>query len=91
MLEHRELAHGHDWPWAAVAAASPSWRVPPQVAASLDLFSATLSLPFDVMRVQHAEAVHAGLMSKSMLESRDFEKTVDALEHAALGPFARQV
>ncbi len=50
-----------------------------------------MHLPFDVMRSQHAEAVHAGLMANSILESRDFEKTVDALEHIALGPFARHV
>jgi len=87
MLYRGELAHGRGWPWAAVA--PPAWRALPEVSASL--FSAALSLPFDVMRVQHAEAVHAGLMANSMLESRDFEKSVDALEHVTLGPFARQV
>jgi hypothetical protein len=79
------------WPWAPVAPAPLAWPALPEVTAGLELFSATLSLPFDVLRVQHAEAVHAGLMANSMLESRDFEKTVDALEHATLGPFARQV
>jgi hypothetical protein len=60
-------------------------------AAGLQLFSDAIHIPFDVMRSQHAEAVHAGLMANSILESRDFEKTIDALEHLALGPFARQV
>ena len=59
--------------------------------AGLQLISDAMHLPFDVMRTQHAEAVHAGLMANSILESRDFEKTVDALEHVALGPFARNV
>jgi hypothetical protein len=60
-------------------------------AAGLQWFSDALHLPFDVLRTQHAEAVHAGLMANSILESRDFERTVDALEHIALGPFARNV
>jgi hypothetical protein len=60
-------------------------------AVGLQLFSDAIHMPFDVMRNQHAEAVHAGLMANSILESRDFEKTVDALEHLALGPFARNV
>jgi hypothetical protein len=59
--------------------------------AGLQLISHAMHLPFDVMRTQHAEAVHAGLMANSILESRDFEKTVDALEHITLGPFARNV
>ena len=59
--------------------------------AGLQLISRSMHLPFDVMRTQHAEAVHAGLMANSILESRDFEKTVDALEHITLGPFARNV
>jgi hypothetical protein len=59
--------------------------------AGLQWVSDAMHLPFDVMRSQHAEAVHAGLMANSILESRDFEKTVDALEHMALGPFARHV
>ena len=60
-------------------------------AAGLQWFSEAIHLPFDVLRTQHAEAVHAGLMANSILESRDFERTVDALEHIALGPFARSV
>jgi len=53
----------------------------------LQLLSDALHMPFDVIRSQHAEAVHAGLMAKSILESRDFENGVDALEHICLGPF----
>jgi hypothetical protein len=57
----------------------------------LQLFSDALHMPFDVMRSQHAQAVHAGLMANSILESRDFENRIDALEHICLGPFARHV
>jgi hypothetical protein len=66
-------------------------RAWPSVAPGLQLFSDTLHMPFDVMRSQHAQAVHAGLMANSILESRDFENGLDALEHICLGPFARHV
>lgn len=80
---------GHaGWPWAGVPAA-PRTRC--EAVPGLQLVSDTLHLPFDVMRSQHAEAVHAGLLANSMLESRDFERSVDALEHFTLGPFARHV
>jgi hypothetical protein len=57
----------------------------------LQLMSDVLHMPFDLMRSQHAQAIHAGLMANSILESRDFEHRVDALEHICLGPFARHV
>ena len=57
----------------------------------LQMFSDLLHLPFDQLRSQHAQAVQAGLLAKSMLASRDFEHAVDALEHITLGPFARHV
>ena len=38
-----------------------------------------------------ASAVKAGLIPNSMLESRDFEHVVVALERATLGPLARRV
>jgi hypothetical protein len=47
--------------------------------------------PFDAMRAQHAAAVHAGLIRNSLLESRDFEQTLDAIEKLTLGPLARSV
>ena len=47
--------------------------------------------PFDTMRAQYASAVRAGLLENSMLASRDFERTVNAMERAALGPLARRV
>lgn len=76
------------WPWRPVAATG----VPcPSLTSGLQVVTNALHLPFDVMRAQHAQAVRAGLVARSMLESRDFERHVNALEHLALGPFARQV
>ena len=66
-------------------------RTTPLAMPGLQLFSDALHMPFDVMRTQHAEAVHAGLMANSILESRDFENGVAALERVCLGPFARHV
>jgi len=48
-------------------------------------------LPFDIARAQHARAVQAGLLPRSLLASRDFERALTALERAALGPLARRV
>lgn len=53
--------------------------------------SGWLALPFDGLRVAHAFAVKEGWVSRSLLASRDFERSVVALERAALGPFARSV
>ena len=83
---HRSSPHQVKWEPALEAAAAGACAV-----AGLQLISDAMHLPFDIMRTQHAEAVHAGLMANSILESRDFEKTVDALEHITLGPFARNV
>lgn len=52
---------------------------------------AIAALPFDALRANHANAVKAGLVSNSMLESRNFEQALGALERAALGPLARRV
>jgi hypothetical protein len=54
---------------------------------SLDL----LRLPFDIARAQYAQAVQLGLLKRSMLASRDFARTVGAMEQLALGPLARRV
>jgi hypothetical protein len=47
--------------------------------------------PFDAMRAHYANAVRAGLIEKSMLASRDFQKAVAQLERIALGPLAERV
>lgn len=51
--------------------------------------SGCLAAPFDGLRVAHACAVELGWVPRSMLASREVERTLAALERAALGPFAR--
>jgi hypothetical protein len=55
------------------------------------LVGRALSLPFDTARAVHAAAARSGLIQKSMLEGRDFEHTLVALERFTLGPWARHV
>ncbi len=87
MSLHAHTAATTAWPWATCLQASP----PAEVAAGLEFLSQSLQWPFDAMRSHHARAVQVGLLTKSMLASRDFEQAVDALEHLTLGPFARSV
>jgi hypothetical protein len=49
------------------------------------------ALPFDGLRASHASAVRAGFVENSMLESRNFEQALAAIEGAVLGPLARRV
>jgi len=51
---------------------------------------AFLGVPFDAMRFQYASAVMAGLIQRSIIESAQFERTLDTLERLILGPLARQ-
>lgn len=51
--------------------------------------STCLAAPFDATRLAYGAAVQLGLAPRSMLASREIERALDALEHAALGPFAR--
>ena len=55
------------------------------------LIGHALSLPFDTARALHAAAARSGLIKKSILEGRDFEHTLAALEQFTLGPWARHV
>ena len=50
-----------------------------------------MALPFDVARAQYARAVQLGLVERSMLASRDFARTLRAVERLTLGPWARHV
>jgi hypothetical protein len=52
--------------------------------------SALLGLPFDAVRMHYAACVQAGLVRRSMLEARDFEHALAAMERLTLGPWARQ-
>lgn len=87
MSLHAHTAATAAWPWAACPLAPP----PSEVAAGIEFLSQSLHWPFDAMRSHHARAVQVGLLTRSMLASRDFEQAVDALEHLTLGPFARSV
>ena len=68
-------------PFSALNAVEATWQAT----------EALLTLPFDTMREQHACAVQAGLLPRSMLESRDFEHAMATLETMTLGPMARHV
>lgn len=59
---------------------------PPALQAGMNL----LGLPFDAVRLHYAACVQAGLVRRSMLEARDFEHTLTAMERLTLGPWARQ-
>lgn len=50
-----------------------------------------LAWPFDAARAQYGAAVRAGILSRSILASRDFERGLGRLERTMLGPFARHV
>jgi hypothetical protein len=51
---------------------------------------ALLGLPFDTLRIQHAACVQVGLIRRSILESRDFERALASLECLTLGLLARR-
>ncbi|WP_085316974.1 hypothetical protein [Derxia lacustris] len=51
--------------------------------------SNALSAPFDAMRAQYAASVRAGVIERSMLGWRDFERQIVQMEKLTLGPLAR--
>ena len=63
----------------------------PLLALPLQAGRAMACLPFDLLRAQHARAVQAGWLPRSMLASREFERALTALERLSLGPLARRV
>jgi hypothetical protein len=70
---------------------SGSADVATHVSAAAGLAMDILGLPFDMARAQYARAVQVGLIERSMLASRDFSRTVGAMEQLTLGPWARHV
>jgi len=50
-----------------------------------------LSTPFDALRHQYAVVVTLGLAPRSLVASARYERLLDAMEHATLGPLARRV
>lgn len=49
------------------------------------------AMPFDLARLQYAQAVQAGLLPRSQLASARVEKHLDLLERLTLGPLARAI
>lgn len=50
-----------------------------------------LGLPFDLARVNYAQAVRLGWIEHSLLKSAQFERELSQMEQLTLGPWARQV
>lgn len=50
-----------------------------------------LGLPFDLARINYAQAVRLGFIEHSMLKSARFAKELTTIERLTLGPWARQV
>ena len=48
-------------------------------------------MPFDSARALYTTAAQTGLIQKSRLANRDFERAVSMMEKLALGPWARRV
>lgn len=65
--------------------------IAPDVWVATGIAMDVLGLPFDIARAQYARAVQLGLVERSMLASRDFARTLGAVEQLALGPWARHV
>jgi len=61
------------------------------VAQTCALATRAMSLPFDTLRAQYAKAAQVGLIPRSMLAQRDFERAVGSAERLALGPWARRL
>lgn len=49
------------------------------------------ALPFDALRFSYAAAVQSGVVRRSMLDAREVERTLGAMERLVLGPLARKV
>jgi hypothetical protein len=50
-----------------------------------------LALPFELLRSGHAQAVRGGWAPRSLLQQRELDRGLQALERLALGPWARRV
>lgn len=71
--------------------APPAHWIASNVTQATTIAMNVLGLPFDVARAQYARAVQLGLIERSMLASRDFSRTLHAMERLTLGPWARRV
>ena len=50
-----------------------------------------MTIPFDLAREQYSQAVQAGILPQSMLASRDYCNSLDRMEKATLGAWARRI
>jgi hypothetical protein len=62
----------------------------PTPLSALSAGQSLLALPFDALRAQYAGVVRAGLAPRSIVDSGQWERRLDALEKLTLGPLARQ-
>ena len=86
-------SHFGPYPAPVFATMFPSLAELPAIKAYATLRQAgqdVLAMPFDMARASYVQAVRAGLIERSMLASRDFERTVAAMETITLGPLARK-
>ena len=64
---------------------------PAQTAAAVARFvMQALALPFDTTRSLYALAAQVGLVERSMLRHREFERALGAIERLSLGLWARR-
>jgi hypothetical protein len=74
-----------------MAATSQFQNAPAEIAAVLnESLGRYLAVPFDGLRMAYGNAVQLGLAPRSMLVSRDVERTLSVLERMTLGPWARR-
>lgn len=59
-------------------------------ASALSAGTRLVRLPFDAIGLHYAACVQAGLIRRSMLESRDFLQMLASMEQLTLGPWARR-
>lgn len=91
------LAGAQAWRHAEWQRQVAAWLVRPgpqhldrAVRAMRDWVVGLLAWPLDLVRIQHAGAARAGLMPRSLLESRRFERQLGRVEQLTLGPLARR-
>jgi len=67
------------------------WPIARWAATSQRLALQVVTLPFDSARSLYSLAARSGLIERSMLANRDFERALTSMEQLTLGPWARRV
>ena len=73
-------------PWARSV-----WPSVPWIETAQRCTARTVTMPFDGARRLYAIAAQTGLIEKSMLANRDFERALTSMEALMLGPWARRI